>query len=252
MDEVRVGRFRLLSVTLLSLIIASSAVMRVESTDYTATIYVDPEYKVDEALVASSVFTLDFKIRDALNCYSWSMNMSWDPTILTVTNMFPGTFLAGQPAGSTWNFRFEIADGWGYVVEQTNGIYDGVDGDGTLVTFEFTVVDYGHSVIDIDYYNTYIMVYPPYPVQREEVNKENGYFRNAIPGDIQGDTAGTPPDGDVDMFDFFAFADHYATVAGDPNYNILADLQGDTSGTPPDGDVDMFDFFAFADNYGRP
>ncbi len=68
---------------------------------------------------------------------------------------------------------------------------------------------------------------------------------------MQGDTLGTPPDKDVDRYDFGAFADAYGSSLGDPRYNRLADLQGDTAGTLPDGDVDRYDFGAFADNYGR-
>ncbi len=72
-----------------------------------------------------------------------------------------------------------------------------------------------------------------------------------IPGDIQGDTGGSPPDGDVDRYDFGAFSDAYPTSVGDPNYNSLADLTGDQPGTPADGDVDRYDYGEFSDNYGK-
>jgi len=250
---MRLERFRLLSVTMLFLFIMSLAVTSVKSGDYTATIYVDPWYVHDEAMGSGSTFDLAFKIRDAVDCYSWSMNLSWDPTVLTIIGYTEGDFLVGQPDGSTWNYRFdEMASGWGYIGEMTNGDYYGVDGNGWLLNFTFQVLsDYGHSSLNITQAKTYIMVYPPYPLQREEVNKENGYFSNMILGDIQGNTAGTPPDGDVDRYDFFAFAGCYGSNEGDPNYNFLADLQGNTAGTPPDGDVDRYDFFAFAGNYGR-
>jgi hypothetical protein len=77
----------------------------------------------------------------------------------------------------------------------------------------------------------------------------HGLFRNTLPGDIQGDTTGSLPDGDVDYYDFLAFAAAYLSTSGQPRYNPLADLQGDTSGSPSDGDVDYYDFLKFAGNY---
>ncbi len=145
--------------------------------------------------------------------------------------------------------------GWLVAAIDTVGPYIwGATGSGWLCTLEFLVVDYGLTELDIDDPLTKLLhvgppPFPPYPIP---FTAQNGLFKNTIPGDIQGDTPGTPPDGDVDRYDFFAFLDHYGSSAGDPNYNILADLEGDTPGSPPDGDVDRYDFFAFLDNYGRP
>jgi len=149
--------------------------------------------------------------------------------------------------------RVKDVEGRATFSAMTSGSYLGIYGNGTLATVEFEVLAYGDTILNTT--NTETILFDsstPIP-QPIPFTPENGYFNNMIPGDIQGDTGGTLPDGDVDMFDFFAFADHYATVEGDPNYNILADLQGDTPGSYPypDGDVDMFDFFAFADNYGK-
>ena len=70
-------------------------------------------------------------------------------------------------------------------------------------------------------------------------------------GDIVGDTSGSPPDGDVDSFDFYIFSGAYGTKVGDPGYNPVADIVGDTPGSPPDGDVDSFDFYIFSGDYGK-
>jgi len=50
-------------------------------------------------------------------------------------------------------------------------------------------------------------------------------------------------DGDIDIFDFAAFADAYGSEVGDPNYNAIGDFNND-------GDIDIFDFVAFAEVYG--
>ena len=83
---------------------------------------------------------------------------------------------------------------------------------------------------------------------------QHGYFSNLIRGDIGGDTQGTPPDGDVDRYDFGYFAGAYGTSEGDDNFLKLADVCGDPDDPDPsipDGDVDRYDFGVFASNYGR-
>jgi len=53
-------------------------------------------------------------------------------------------------------------------------------------------------------------------------------------------------DGDVDFFDFFAFADHFGDTSADASYDATFDIEP----ASPDGDVDFFDFFRFADDFG--
>ena len=53
-------------------------------------------------------------------------------------------------------------------------------------------------------------------------------------------------DGDIDVFDFFAFADRFGSVSGDAEYDATFDIEP----ASPDGDVDFFDFFRFADDFG--
>jgi hypothetical protein len=251
---MRLKKFKVLSAAMLFLFTISLTVTNVKSADYTATIYVDPASVLNEAMGTGSTFDLAFKIRDAVDCYSWSINVSYDPTVLTIINYAEGDFLYG-PSGVSWNMRYEYELGWFLITESIIGSYppdEGIDGDGWLVNFTFQVLtDYGRTVVNIDDPLTHIYTFPPYPPAIELVNIENGYFSNMIPGDIMGDTPGSPPDGDVDMFDLGEFADAYGSHEGQPKYNELADLMGDTPGSPPDGDVDMFDLGEFADNYGR-
>lgn len=51
-------------------------------------------------------------------------------------------------------------------------------------------------------------------------------------------------DDDVDFDDFFAFADAFGTVPGDPAYNPQADFEANDA-------IDFDDFFVFADNFGE-
>jgi hypothetical protein len=131
-------------------------------------------------------------------------------------------------------------------------------GPGFLANITFTVVGYGVSNITLGsetklmgYNNITHSTYDIIDAQMQPDHIQHGYFNNRIPGDMRGDPEGSPPDGDVDWFDFGDFAKAYGSSIGQDRYNPLADLMGDTVGSPPDGDVDWFDFGVFAANYGK-
>ena len=68
-----------------------------------------------------------------------------------------------------------------------------------------------------------------------------------IPGDIQGDPDDPDPnkaDGDVDRYDYGAFAQAYGYLSGQPGYNVECDI--DRSGK-----IDRYDYGIFALNYGK-
>jgi len=52
-------------------------------------------------------------------------------------------------------------------------------------------------------------------------------------------------DGDIDIFDFYAFAQSWGSQTGQPAYNVCMDFDD-----PPDGDVDIFDLDGFAQIWG--
>jgi hypothetical protein len=232
---------------------ASSTEVLVHPT-MNVTDYEDPNHNV----TIGSTVDFNANISDVTDLFTWHIKLSWDKDILNSSLILYGDFLSSgtvSPNGTSSDVADITGifhdDGYGWAAESVLGEYVGVSGSGALLEIRLDIVGYGHTYINVNVTGS---------MPTELINStmgsigfatEDGYFRNTIPGDIQGDTTDTPPDGDVDMFDFFAFADHYATLEGDPNYNILADLQGDTAGTLPDADVDMFDFFAFADSYTR-
>jgi hypothetical protein len=129
-------------------------------------------------------------------------------------------------------------------------------GPGILANITFTVVGFGHSNLTLGD-ETKLLGYESggsYDIidaRTQPGNIQHGYFSNLIPGDMVGDTPGSPPDGDVDRYDFGEFAAAYGSSVGQPKYNALADLVGDTPDSPPDGDVDRYDFGVFAANYGK-
>ena len=149
---------------------------------------------------------------------------------------------------SPWD-EIHNVEGWALIMESTWGEYPvGISGSGWLANVTFQVLAYGATVLNITDPLTLLMdpLYNQIPC-----TIENGYFRNTIPGDMVGDPPDYgPPDGDVDRYDFGEFMDAYPSIAGDPEYNILADLVGDPPDYgPPDGDIDRYDFGVFMDNY---
>lgn len=77
----------------------------------------------------------------------------------------------------------------------------------------------------------------------ETNNVKTAWVIASITGDIMGDLPGSPPDGDVDRYDFGAFADVYGRQFEAPPYHP-ADFDYD-------GDIDRYDFGTLADNYGK-
>lgn len=75
-------------------------------------------------------------------------------------------------------------------------------------------------------------------------NSYNTSLMIKMTGDVQGDTAGTPGDGDVDKYDFGTFAYHYGYPYPNPRYNEECDFNRD-------GYTDKFDFGDLAYWYGK-
>jgi len=236
-------------------LIISLVTINVEGTDE-VTMFVDPPTIADKTLQAPSTFDVRINISTTEPVYSWQFNLSWDPSVLTVIGYVYGDFLGnpGDVNGNTTQLPTgDPAAGYVLIMESALEGYPGKTGSGWLFNLTFQVLDYGYTALDIDHELTYVTInnpFPPPPIYQVDPVKENGYFSNMIPGDICGDSSGSPPDGDVDWFDFGDFAAAYGSSIGQPNYNPLADLCGDSSGSPPDGDVDWFDFGDFASNYG--
>ncbi len=263
MEAVSV-RTRIVILSLASLLLVSGAVATgfiffgAESSS-SPQVFVDPAMVCDETKQAGAVFAVDVNVSDATDLFAWQINMSWNPSILNLNSVVAGEFLlrtsspnktAAEVLGHVINATDDV-QGYACVSESILGDVTGISGNGTLVSIEFLVVGYGSTDLNLSLSETLPTLLLDSTMDSLTFTVAQGYFSNVIPGDMQGDTAGTLPDGDVDRYDFGAFADAYGSSMGDPNYNRLADLQGDTGGTLPDGDVDRYDFGAFADNYGR-
>ncbi len=221
-----------------------------------AAIYADPESSIGMNYTLS-VYT-DYSGSDV---WGYEFNLFFDLNVLECVEVVNGDLITEDTGITMWSAG-TLNNTSGEVETTGNGFWATppaeppvTSGPGTLANVTFTVVGYGISNITLGE-DTRLIGYASgekYDIINSSMmgHMEDGSFSNLLPGDIGGDTGGTPPDGDVDRYDFGYFADAYGSSLGDPNYNSLADLQGDTAGSPPDGDVDRYDFGAFADNYGR-
>ena len=145
------GKKRLL--WLLMVVIIVTVFTRVETVfSATTKVYVDPS--ISRAMPGES-FTVDVKVSDVDDLYSFQVNMSFDPTILEYVNVTEGDFLEQQPGG-THTMPPRVEEGWVMFMWSTVEQYAGVDGDGTLATVEFNVLTMGGCELNID--NTFVLV----------------------------------------------------------------------------------------------
>ncbi len=231
---------------------SSSAPMSMSST---AKVFVDPVNILNESLQAGSTFTVNVNVSDVTDLFTWQVNMTWNSSILDVNGIFAGEFLNQTTSANKTSSAPRYFGGLGFVINVTDNAkgytvmtesiledvlpsdVPGISGNGTLVSVEFLVLDYGATDLNISASGslpTMLLDSADGTITYDEID---GYFSNKILGDIEGD-------GDVDFDDFILFAGAYGTSVGEPTYNPEADLDGD-------GDVDFDDFIIFAGNYGR-
>lgn len=180
------------------------------------TLSVDPQNTVDFNLQASSTFTINITVTDVVDLYGYDFKLKYNTSVLTATNIIVGPFLL--PGYFELINQINDAEGWlNYAVTQEFTAPAGVNGNGVLATVNFTVDDYGASVLDlyeiklIDSYNDLIY--------HEVID---GYFSNKLAGDANGD-------GTVDIFDIGTISAHWypGPPVGPLGYDIKADMNLD-------------------------
>jgi hypothetical protein len=203
-------------------------------------VFVDPPKVQDETLQAGSTFTVNLNVSDVDDLFAWQVSLSWNSSILNVTSVTFGDFLAAgttSPNGTSTAWKMDNVTGYVLLGETTLGDYSGVNGNGTLASVEFEVLAYGDTVLNIS------SAQSPRTVQLDQMlldiafTPEDGYFSNVILGDFDSDR-------DVDPDDFSVFAGAYGSGIGDPEYDSRCDFD-------EDADVDPDDFSVFAGNYGK-
>jgi len=231
------------------------------STSSTPTVFVDPAKIIDVNLQASkgSKFTVRLNVSSVTNLFAWQVNVTWNPSLFRVNKIIAGDFLSRTTSANKTSSSSRYYGGLGFVINVTDntkgyvatsesiledalpGSVPGISGGGALVSIEFLVIGYGSTDLTIKLsgspLGTTLLDSNGGAITLPPENVVNGYFRNRLPGDIEG--AG---DKDVDYNDFLAFAASYLKVKGQSGYNREADME-------LDGDVDYNDFLTFAAYY---
>ena len=101
-------------------------------------------------------FTIEVRVSNVRNLYSWFFNLSWDPSILSVVEIEEGPFLSGEGAQKTSFYSgFDNERGLLYANCTIMSSEEGVTGSGTLATILFKVKDIGYTKIEL----TEVMLY---------------------------------------------------------------------------------------------
>ncbi len=178
-------------------------------------------------------FSINVDVTDANETWAWEFNLSWNSSILNITNITEGTFL--KQGGNTYcplppeNINYN--EGWVLFACTLEQPATSQSGDGTLATLNFTVLSEGNS--DLHLNNTYLLNDSLYNYAHQT---KDGYFVVCL-GDID-------RDGGVDSFDLGKLAYAYGSIPGSANWNPEADLNSN-------GRVDILDLFIIGRNYGK-
>jgi len=139
-------------------------------------IHVEPSSVVDVSLQPGNAFSINVTVIQAVEVYAWSLNMSWDPALLNITEAEEGSFLNQGAYNTTFNRQILREEGFLYATcslfEETPDV--SASGDGTLVTVSFLVEAVGNTVFDL--YDTKLLGYGGGELPHEA---QDGYFDNS-------------------------------------------------------------------------
>ena len=139
-----------------------------------AYIYVDPADITDPALTPCNNFTIDIKILNATDVYSFNFKLSFDPTIVEGVEIAEGTFLSS--VGPTTILHSQIDNPAGFIwFSVTLTSPPGASGAGTLATITFHVIGLGAT--DFTLYDTSLT---DSGAQSLTHSTANGRFANVI------------------------------------------------------------------------
>ena len=196
-------------------------------------LYVDPPSIVDLAMVPPATFSVNVTVKNVTDLYGFDFMLNYTTAVLTATEITLGPFF---PPGS-WIVATEINDTAGYVrymVTAWPASPVGINGSGTLAIVDFTVDDYGATILDLC---DTILDDSSDPPNRIIHTVIDGYFSNKILGDVNGDRT-------VNASDLFDLSKAYGSELGYPNWDIDCDFDRDNK-------VDASDLFDLSKNYGK-
>ncbi len=202
-------------------------------------------------------FSISIKTDYIFHVWSYEFTLTWNPDALNCTSVTNGDLIAGGTA--TWlpgtfdNTLGELSRTGAYFSYTEPDPAPQAHGPGTLAIVNFTGVGVGISGVTFGIETRLVGVTKDgFGEKYNGIDDITGQIIEGtmvvkIIGDIQGDPSDPDPsiaDGDVDWFDFGAFATAYGTSLGNPKFNPQCDFN-------LNGQIDWFDFGDFAFHYGE-
>jgi len=201
------------SIILFSILITLLPLSLTPSAEAIPNVYIYPKICVAEP---GDLFTLSIKITGAIDVFAWEAHLSWNASVLNVTNMVEGNFFQVQPKGSY--FVKKAYEGNLTVASTTIGYYSGVSGSGTLAQITFMTRAKGETPLEL--FDTKLRNSALNPIEHTTVD---GLFTN---------TAGIP-------IASFTYSPEFARIDEEIIFNA-------TSSHDPDGTIVRY-FWDFGD-----
>jgi hypothetical protein len=193
---------------------------------------------------AGKDFSINITIADAPynTTWAWEFKLSWNATLLNVTDVEEGTF---PSQGGIWETAFanltNRAEGW--VLVSCTLIDDPIQqgqplphGNETLATISFTALALGNCTLHLS--DTTLLNYDINPYFH---TTQDGEFRVLL-GDV--DRSGV-----IDIEDIKLIRLAYGSVPGSPNWNPEADIWGPDD--QPDGIISVYDLAMCGKKYAE-
>jgi len=195
-----------------------------------AVIFMDPDpiikdYENDLWYQIGNTTQIQLNITAATDLFAWQINVSWDPSILNLSNIIAGEFLdrvnppnytTSSPAPNGLGFVINTTDnvaGYTAMGESILGGAPAISGSGTLVTIEFLITGYGCGNLTISVGGTLPTTLLNSTLDSMTFTKTNGFFKNELAGDSSGD-------GYVNSLDNGKINGHWAPAGGAPIWSL--------------------------------
>ena len=210
-------------------------------------VYVDPgaiikDYLNDPGYQIGDTFQVHVNITGAVDLFSYQVNVTWNPAILSYSGLTYGEFLArtGSAYGTSRSQPTLKADnvaGYVSVAETILGDVAGITGNGRLFTISFLILDYGATSIGVGTGGELPTKLLESTGVEHLYTVTNGYFRNGLAGDANLDKA-------INVFDILAVKGHWGESPASPGWIREVDVNDDAA-------INVFDILVVKANWGR-
>jgi hypothetical protein len=214
------------------------------------TVFVDPgsivkDYINNPGYQVGNTFYLNINVTEMVDLFTWQLNLTWNPAVLNFTKRVTyGDFLYRTTSPDKTSRTVTISGGdnvtgKGWAAETILGNYAGISGAGRLASLQFQVVGYGSSNLVIG--TSGLM--PTMLLNSAGANIAfvtiNGYFRNALTGDVNFDKI-------VNIQDIVKVKYHWypGPPVGTGGYNRDVDVNDDAA-------INIQDIVLVKANWGR-